>query len=149
MHVKDSENKRFITEDEYKDIKLELSFGQTKDEIDNQEKEDNIYHNYILSHKTPEQIILYKTESHFEKLKAMFQGSEIQALEANETLSESQFNNIVLELNDNSPTKFYAPYVLKDGTKIMVEHLRAQPANILSILKFFINDVQPIQTEVR
>lgn len=148
MHIKDTNNNRYISEDEYKVIKSELSFGHTREELALQEEEDNIYHKYILNHKTPEQIIRNKLEDHNEKLESLFFGTEIQAYEADSDMSENKLVELCDDLNAQNYSNFYIPFMNEDKKYYVVEQLRAQPANISLIADFIIKHVQSIHIEV-
>jgi len=148
MHIRDSNNQRFISEEEYNIIKAELEHGLSAEELKRNEEEDNIYHEYVMNHKTPEQIIRDKINSHSENLKVLFDGIALRALEPENETDEAkifeQANNLtnidfkhsysVLDSNDN---KFY-----------IIEKLRAQPANIEAIALFIYNSIYKGQVKV-
>lgn len=148
MHVKSRDGKRFISEEEYNTIQLELSFGRTKEELDHEREQDNAYHNYILGHKTPEQIISNKLNSRTEKLNAMFSGTELQAYEPNEKMTEEALLKFVKELNAHASGAKYEPFLNTEGKMFILEKMVGQPANIQEISKFLLKHVQTVHIEV-
>ena len=149
MHIKDQENNRFISEEEYNSIISELEYGRSQEELNKQKEEDNIYHNYILNHKTPEQIIRNNLNSHNEKLKALFEGTAVQAYDTEDTLSEEKLYKMAESLNLQTPDRFYVPFNDDEGKLFMIESLRGQPADIRAIAIFLMKHLQDQHTEVK
>ena len=148
MHIKDENNNRFITEEEYTEIKSEFEYGLSKDELNQQQEEENTYHNYILNHKTPEQIIRSKFESYNEKLKSLFIGTEVQVFEADSEFNETKLIALVDDLNSQSSDKFYTLFQNDEAKYFIIEHLRGQPANIHSISNLILSSIQSEQIDV-
>lgn len=149
MHIKAAHGSRYISEAEYEEIRRELNADRSREELEAEEAEDNVYHNYVLNTRTPEQIIKNKLQSRDEKLKAMFAGTESAAYEVDEALNEDEVVQLCLQANLQNHDKSYVPFVNEEGKNYVVEQLRAQPANAEALAAFVMQKCQAVQLEVR
>ena len=148
MHIRDSNNQRFISEEEYNSIKAELEHGLSSEELKRNEEEDNIYHDYIMNHKTPEQIIRDKINSHSENLKVLFDGIALRALEPENETDEAKIFEQAINLTNIDFKHSYSVLDSNDNKFYIIEKLRAQPANIEAIALFIYNSIYQEQVKV-
>ena len=136
LHIKKNNGEPFITEEDIRQIQSEENLGKSDKTVAEENKLSNAYHTYILNTKTPEQILKRHWENREQRLKEMFEGTEVDSYKFPEGTLDETVEKTIQQLEDTDCSRRFVPFTDKQGGQFLIEKRLAQPANLNRLVLF-------------